>query len=145
MEVSKPGSPPREPHNPNSSGMNFPVQSFVPGNPESVHAALHLAAMHGDKFSIRALSLLKHDINQSDNEATTPMHHAAVNSHMEAVKWLAPEAKADVKPKGKTALDLTSKSDVLMITSIVQPSTTLFKCLNFFIQALIPNISSEPG
>jgi len=77
-------------------------------NPEIVHASLHLAAMHGDNFSIRSLGLLGHDINQKDKDGRTPLSLAVANGHLEAVEFLVNEAGAEVESKdhewGKTPL-----------------------------------------
>ena len=90
----------------------FLYKVLLQETPESVHTSLHLAAMHGDKFSIRSLSLLGHDINQRDNEAKTPTHHAAVNGRLEVVEFLVKEAGADVESKdskyGMTPLSRTA-------------------------------------
>jgi len=89
--------------------------------PDSVHASLRLAVMHGDKFSIRSLSLLGHDIYQRDNEARTLMHHAAENGHLEVVKFLV-GAKANVESKdkdGRTPLSHAAMNSHLEVVNLL--------------------------
>ncbi|KAI9645341.1 hypothetical protein NHQ30_006077 [Ciborinia camelliae] len=84
-------------------------------------SALGLSIQSGDIYLVKKLLSIKHDINQADSEANTPLHHAAARGDLEILLLLL-ENGADKNLKrtdGSTALHLAAIHGHLAIVKVL--------------------------
>lgn len=80
--------------------------------------AVHYAAQSGNMEMLRALKQRKVDLKSLTSKGFTALHYAALNGHLDAVRWLVAEAGLDAASRskgGETALDLAKtlkKADI---------------------------------